>query len=97
MVTCAGFSGCWQNGIRINDNSVSIREYTVSLSDVRLDGCPDVIDASSSCMTSSPIDVSEGVELSAVDNGLRPFTGLFHRDIVIVIRYWSENASGRLA
>jgi len=62
--------------LRTNDITVRIRQSTVTLSDVRLDDCPDVIDASSSsCMTSSLTDVSRGFELFALDNGLRPFTG----------------------
>ena len=75
----AGFSGCLQDRIRINFNPVSLHQSTVFLSDVRLDGCPDVNSSSStSCMT-LPVDVvSQGFELSTLDNGLRPFTGLSH-------------------
>jgi len=50
---------------------------TVSFSDVRLDGCPDVNASSlTSCVTLPVDDVSRGFELFALDNDLHPFTGL---------------------
>ena len=61
--------------MKINQNRVLLGAFTATLRDVRLDGCPDV-NASLTCMTSSVTDVSQGFELSALDNGLLPFTGL---------------------
>jgi len=73
----SGFSGCWEDEMRINRKRTSISQYTASLRDVRLDGCPDVISASSSsCATSIRTDVSQRFKTFALDDGLRPFTVL---------------------